>query len=285
MARIADLVRRGPTVSFEFFPPHDDEEAARLQRTIADLQPLQPSFVSVTYRGGRSSRERTTGVVRELILRNDITAMPHLTCVAHTRDELREIVAGFHAAGVENLLALGGDPLPDEESYRELEHAIELVELANEQGAGCVGVAAHPAGHPRSPDLETDRRHLAEKLRVADFAITQFFFKVEEWIALVEELQALGVDRPVIPGIMPIVNLSSIQRMASLSGYAVPADIVERVEAVGDDPAAVRAAGIELACRLCQDLLDAGAPGLHFFTLNRSTATREIHATLSLATA
>ena len=285
MARITDLVRRGTTVSFEFFPPKDDEEAARLQETISNLQPLRPSFVSVTYRGGRSSRERTTNVVRDLILRNEITAMPHLTCVAHTRDELREIVGGFLAAGVENVLALGGDPLPDEESYRELVYAYELVELANEQGAECVGVAAHPAGHPRSPDLPADRRRLAEKLRAADFAITQFFFKAEEWSGLVEDLQKLGVDRPVIPGIMPIVNLSSIQRMAALSGCEVPADIVAQLEPLADDPAALRSAGIELACRLCQDLIDAGAPGLHFYALNRSSATREIYSSLSLATA
>jgi methylenetetrahydrofolate reductase (NADPH) len=285
MARIADLLRSGPTVSFEFFPPKDDEEASRLRATIDALKPLSPSFVSVTYRGGRSSRERTTNVVRELIQQREIVAMPHLTCVAHTRDELREIVGGFHAAGVENLLALGGDPLPDEESYRQLNHAIELVELALEQGAECIGVAAHPSGHPDSQDKGSDRRHLAAKLRLADFAITQFFFRAEEWLRLVDELQALGVDRPVIPGIMPITSLQSIVRMSELSGYSVPADIVERLEPLEDDPKALRAAGIELACQLCQDLLDAGAPGLHFFTLNRSTATREIHTSLRLTTA
>ena len=285
MARIADLLRRGPTVSFEFFPPKDDEESERLRATIDALKPLSPSFVSVTYRGGRSSRERTTTVVRELIQQRDIVAMPHLTCVAHTRSELRDIVAGFHAAGVENLLALGGDPLPDEESYRELLHASELVELALEQGAECIGVAAHPAGHPRSPDLDSDRRHLSAKLRLADFAITQFFFHVDEWQRLVDDLQALGVDRPVIPGIMPILSLRSIVRMAELSGCSVPAPIIERLEPLEDDPKALRAAGIELACELCQDLLDAGAPGLHFYTLNRSTATREIYSSLRLTTA
>lgn len=285
MARIADLLRRGRTVSFEFFPPKDDEESDRLRATIDALKPLSPSFVSVTYRGGRSSRERTTSVVRSLIQQQDITAMPHLTCVAHTRDELREIVAGFHAAGVENLLALGGDPLPDEESYRELTHASELVELALEQGAPCIGVAAHPSGHPNSPDLESDRRHLSAKLRLADFAITQFFFSVEEWQRLVDGLLALGVDRPVIPGIMPITSLRSVVRMAELSGYSVPPAIVERLEPLEHDPKAVRAVGIELACQLCQDLLDAGAPGLHFYTLNRSTATREIYTSLRLTTA
>ena len=282
MARITDLLGRGPTVSFEFFPPRDDEEQARLQQTISELGTIRPSFVSVTYRGGRSSRERTTLVVADLIARSEITAMPHLTCVAHTRSELNEIVRTFHATGAENLLALGGDPLPDEESYRELTHALELVQLARAAGSECIGVAAHPAGHPRSPDLASDRQWLAEKLRAADFAITQFFFQVEEWLSMVEDLARLGVHRPVIPGIMPIVNLTSIQRMAQLSGYEVPAAIVAHLEPLADDPPALRAAGIELACRLCQALLDAGAPGLHFYTLNRSTATREIYASLRL---
>lgn len=282
MARIAQLLRAGRTFSFEFFPPKNDDEQALLERTIAELAPLHPGFVSVTYRGGRSSRERTTAVVLDILRDTDITPMPHLTCVAHPRHELEEIVTGFAGAGLENLLALGGDALPDEQAYVELRHALELVELARAQGVASIGVAAHPAGHPRSPDLASDRRHLAEKLRRADFAITQFFFAAEEWVRLVEDLQALGVDRPVVPGIMPVLNLRSVARMAELSGTSVPAFVVERVEAAGGEPEAVRAAGIELACQLCQDLLDAGAPGLHFYTLNRSTATREIHAALNL---
>src|SRR3989475_1483247 len=240
MARITDLLAAGRTVSFEFFPPKDNEEQRLLTRTIADLQPLRPSFVSVTYRGGRISRERTTRVVVDLLRTTDLTPMPHLTCVAHPRFELGEIIGGFRAAGLENLLALGGDPLPEEESYKELAYASQLVELGRRLGFESIGVAAHPAGHPRSPDLVSDRKHLAFKMNLADFAITQFFFKLEEYERLREDVAALGVAKPILAGIMPITSLTSVQRMAQLSGYAVPDDVVRRIEAGGGDPAAIR---------------------------------------------
>lgn len=284
MARITDLLAAGQTFSFEFFPPKDDDERRLLTRTIADLQPLRPSFVSVTYRGGRVSRERTTRVVIDLLRTTDLTPMPHLTCVAHPRFELGEIIGGFRAAGLENLLALGGDPLPAEESYKELEYASQLVELGRRLGFESIGVAAHPAGHPRSPDLATDRLHLASKMRLADFAITQFFFKVEEYVRLRDEMAALGVTKPILAGIMPITSLVSVQRMAQLSGYAVPDDIVRRIEAGGDDRDEIRKRGIEVATELCRDLLDLGVPGLHFYTLNFSKATREIYQNLGLVT-
>jgi len=282
MARIIDLIAAGQTFSFEFFPPKDEDEQRVLTRTISDLQPLRPSFVSVTYRGGRISRERTTRVVIDLLRTTDLTPMPHLTCVAHPRFELGEIIGGFRAAGLENLLALGGDPLPAEESYKELGYASQLVELGRRLGFDSIGVAAHPAGHPRSPDLRSDRIHLAEKMRLADFAITQFFFKVEEYERLREEVAALGVTKPILAGIMPITSLVSVQRMAQLSGYAVPDDIVRRIEAGGDDRDEIRRRGIEVATELCQNLLDRGVPGLHFYTLNFSKATREIYTNLGL---
>jgi methylenetetrahydrofolate reductase (NADPH) len=282
MARIIDLLAAGRTYSFEFFPPKDEAERRLLTRTIADLQPLQPSYVSVTYRGGRISRERTTRVVIDLLRTTDLTPMPHLTCVAHPRFELGEIIGGFRAAGLENLLALGGDPLPAEESYKELEYASQLVELGRRLGFESIGVAAHPAGHPRSPDITSDRRHLAHKMRLADFAITQFFFKVQEYERLRGEMAALGVTKPIIAGIMPITSLVSVQRMAQLSGYAVPDDVVRRIEAGGDDRDEIRRRGIEVATELCRDLLEAGVPGLHFYTLNFSKATREIYGNLGL---
>ena len=263
MARITDLLAAGRSFSFEFFPPRTDEEQVQLTRTISNLQPLDPAFVSVTYRGGRSSRERTTRVVIDILKTSNLTPMPHLTCVAHPRFELGEIVGGLRAAGLENLLALGGDPLPEEESYKELGYAIELVELGRLLGFESIGVAAHPAGHPKSPDLETDRRHLAAKLNAADFAITQFFFHVDEYLRLRDELAALGIEKPVIPGIMPVTSLKSITRMAELSGYQLPADVVARLTRVEDDPKEFRKVGIELAAELCRDLLAAGAPGLH----------------------
>jgi methylenetetrahydrofolate reductase (NADPH) len=282
MARIIDLIAAGQTFSFEFFPPKDEDEQRLLTRTISDLQPLRPSFVSVTYRGGRISRERTTRVVIDLLRTTDLTPMPHLTCVAHPRFELGEIIGGFRAAGLENLLALGGDPLPAEESYKELEYASQLVELGRRLGFDSIGVAAHPSGHPRSPDLTSDRIHLAEKMRIADFAITQFFFKVEEYERLRDEVAALGVTKPILAGIMPITSLVSVQRMAQLSGYAVPEDIVRRIEAGGDDREEIRRRGIEVATELCRNLLDRGVPGLHFYTLNFSKATREIYTNLGL---
>jgi methylenetetrahydrofolate reductase (NADPH) len=201
--------------------------------------------------------------------------------VAHTRLELAEILVDFRKAGVENLMALGGDPPTDPDAAEgELGHAVELVELARAIGGFSIGVAAHPAGHPRSPDMRADRDRLAEKLRLADFGVTQFFFRVEEYLALVDDLAARGISTPVVPGIMPVTAVSSIGRMAEM-GAAVPADMAARLEAAGD-PESVRQMGTEMATVLCRQLLDAGAPGLHFYTLNRSVATREIYANLGL---
>ena len=285
MARVADLLRAGRTFSFEFFPPRTDAEQATLVRTMRDLEPLEPSFVSVTYRGGRSSRRRTCDLVTGMLRTTSLTPMAHLICVAHSRLELAEILVELRRAGVENLMALGGDPPTDPDAGEgELAHAIELVELARAIGGFSIGVAAHPLGHPRSPDLATDRRFLAEKLERADFAVTQFFFAADEYVRLVEQLEALGVAKPVIPGIMPVTALSSVPRM-EVMGAAVPPAMVQRLEAAGPDKEAVRGVGIDMATELCEALLAAGAPGLHFYTLNRSTATREIYHRLGLGPA
>jgi methylenetetrahydrofolate reductase (NADPH) len=282
MARIADLLAAGRTYSFEFFPPKNDAEHGRLVETLLELQPLRPSFVSVTYRGGRSSRQRTHDLVVGMLRTTTLTPMAHLICVAHTRLELAEILVEFGKAGVENLMALGGDPPTDPGAVEgELRYAIELVELARAIGGFSIGVASHPAGHPRSPDMGVDRDYLAEKMRLADFSVTQFFFKAEDYLGLVEDLAARGISIPVVPGIMPVTSLSSIGRMAEM-GAAVPVEMAGLLEAAGDAES-VRRCGIELATGLCQDLLDAGAPGLHFYTLNRSLATREIYSNLGLA--
>ena len=284
MTKVADILAKGRSFSFEFFPPKNDLEHAALVRTLRDLEPLEPSFVSVTYRGGRSSRERTHDLVAGMLKTTSLNPMAHLICVAHTRLELAEILVNFRKAGIENLMALGGDPPTDPEAGEgELRHAIELVELARAIGGFSVGVAAHPIGHPRSASMEDDRDRLAEKLRLADFAITQFFFKPEEYFRLRDDLERRGLDKPVLPGIIPVTSLSSIPRMAVM-GAAVPPEWVSRLESAGDDEA-VRRAGIELATELCDTLLAEGAPGLHFYTLNRSTATREIYSALGLAAA
>jgi methylenetetrahydrofolate reductase (NADPH) len=284
MPKIADLLAGGPTYSFEFFPPKTDAEQATLTRTIRELEPLQPSFVSVTYRGGPSSRARTYDLVSGMRHATSLTPMAHLICVAHTRLELAEILVSFRKAGVENLMALGGDPPTDPtEGPGELRHACELVDLARAVGGFSIGVAAHPAGHPASLSRQSDRDYLAEKLRLADFAVTQFFFDADEYLGLVDDLSVRGVDKPVLPGIMPVTSLRSIPRMAEM-GSALPPWMVERLEAASEEGGAeaVRREGVAVAIELCEKLLAAGVPGLHFYTLNRSSATREIYDALEL---
>jgi len=194
MALISDLLSRGPTYSFEFFPPKNDAEQAVLVKTLRELEPLAPSFVSVTYRGGRESRQRTHDLVAGMLRTTTLLPMAHLVCVAHSRLELAEILVSFRKAGVENLMALGGDPPVDPAAAPgELLHAIELVGLARAIGGFSIGVASHPAGHPASPDLRSDRDFLARKLELADFSITQFFWEPQQYTALVEELAARGV--------------------------------------------------------------------------------------------
>jgi len=284
MTRIADLLLGGPTFSFEFFPPKTPEAEITLEMTLAELELLKPSFVSVTYGAGGSTRGRTHDLVVSINRNTSMTAMAHLTCAAHTRADLADIVARYGEAGVENILALGGDPPSDLDlPAGDLTHADELVDLVRGVGSFCVGVAAHPELHPRSADRASDRQHLAAKLEKADFAITQFFFRTDDYLSMVGDLEALGMVKPVIPGIMPVTNLSSIKRMAAMSGAAVPPEVVGRLEAVADDPEAVKRVGVEMATELCRSLLDAGAPGLHFYTLNRSTATREIYANLGMS--
>jgi methylenetetrahydrofolate reductase (NADPH) len=280
--RIDELLAAGPTRSFEFFPPKSDEESAILAASLEDIKPLAPSFVSVTYRGGRESRQRTYDLVTQIESDGYVTAMAHVICVGHTRAEMRDLLKNYADAGVQNIMALGGD-IPDDPTaaQSEFDHAIDLIGLAREIGDFSVGVAAHPAGHPRSPDLTSDRHHLAEKLALADFAVTQFFFELDGWTGLVGELAALGVTKPVLPGIMPVTTISGIERM-KIMGAAVPPALVERLLAAdrrGGAPE-VRAEGIRSAIDLCRALLEHEAPGLHFYTLNRSTATSEIYHAL-----
>jgi methylenetetrahydrofolate reductase (NADPH) len=287
MTLIRDLLAAGPTYSFEFFPPKSEEESAVLVRTLRDLEPLGPSFVSVTYRGGAASRRRTYDLVTGMLHTTTLNPMAHLVCVAHSRLELAEILVSFRKAGIRNLLALGGDPPSDPAAgVGELLHAVELVELAQAIGGFSIGVAAHPAGHPMSPSLDTDRSFLAAKLELADFGITQFFFEVDEYVSLMTELAGHDVYKPVLPGIMPVTSLSSVPRMTTM-GAPVPQWAVERLEQAdrAGGPQAVRAEGVAMATELCQALLAAGAPGLHFYTLNRSKATRQVYEALGLPAA
>ena len=281
--RISDLLAAGRTFSFEFFPPRTPEAEQALEKALLELEPLQPSFVSVTYGAGGSTRQRTHEIVVGIRGNTSMVPMAHLSCVAHTRAELRSILDGYRSAEIVNVLALAGDPPAGSGlDQGELSYALDLVELIRAEGPFSVGVAAHPEGHPRSPDLASDRRHLAAKLTAADFAITQFFFRAADYFSMVDDLSKLGVDKPVVPGIMPVTNVSQVERFAQLSGAAFPADLAERLHAVADRPAEVRRIGVESATDLCRQLLDGGAPGLHFYTLNRSSATREIYANLGL---
>jgi methylenetetrahydrofolate reductase (NADPH) len=284
MTRISDLLSTGRTYSFEFFPPKSDEAQQTLIHVIAELEALKPSFVSVTYGAGGSTRQRTQELVSWIRRETGITPMAHLTCQGHTRHEIAAILDIYAQDGIENILALGGDPPRQDSDIQptsDYQYASELLDDVLLGGRFSAGVAAHPEIHPRSPDRATDRRYLAEKLRRADFAITQFFFDVEVYVRLCEELHALGVDKPVLPGIMPVTNKAQITTMAKMSGAAFPQWLADQLDDV-DDPDEVRKIGVEAATELSQALLDAGAPGLHFYTLNRSTASREIYANLGL---
>ncbi|MGE0880864.1 MAG: methylenetetrahydrofolate reductase [NAD(P)H] [Acidimicrobiia bacterium] len=282
MARIADLLAAGRTVSFEFFPPKTDAAQLTLGHTIAELEALNPSFVSVTYGAGGSTRARTHDIVAWVRKETSITPMAHLTCVGHTAAEIDDIVGNYAAIDVENILALGGDPPKDADvTAGDFVYAIELLERVKAAGAFSVGVAAHPEGHPRSPSREEDRRRLADKLKLADFAITQFFFEADHYFRMLDELGTLGCTKPILPGIMPVTNLAQVKRMADMSGAAFPAWLADRLATAGDDAAEMRRIGVECATELCAELLERGAPGLHFYTLNRSTATREIYAQLT----
>jgi methylenetetrahydrofolate reductase (NADPH) len=280
---IPDLLAAGPTWSIEFFPPRTEEGERQFDATVRELAPLHPSFASVTYGALGSTKARTRDIVVTMNADLPFPTMAHLTCVGHTHAEIAELLDGYAAAGVHNILALGGDPPEDDgEHHGEFSHAIELVRMIREHPAEfAVGVAAHPEVHPRSPDRANDRIHLAAKLRNADFAITQFFFSVDDYLRLVDELGALGCDRPVIPGVMPFVSASGLRRMSAMNRTAIPPALATRLDACDDD-SAVADLGIEVATDLSRALMDAGAPGVHLYTLNRAASVHRVRDNLGL---
>ena len=280
MARIADKLAADRTLSFEFFPPKTTAAQLTLGRTVAELSTLRPDFASITYGAGGSDRHRTGDVVGWMRAETSIEPMAHLTCVGHSRTDVSGLLVEYRRIGVQNILALGGDlPADGTPPVGDYRYALDLLADVASTGWFSVGVAAHPEIHPRSTSRAQDRKHLAAKLRLADFAITQFFFDVEHYMRLVNELADLGVDKPVIPGIMPVTNRSQIERMAKMSGAEVPRWLTDRLDGV-DHPEHVRRIGVEVASTLARELLAAGAPGLHFYTLNRSETAKEIHANL-----
>ena len=281
-ALLDQLASAAPTVSFEFFPPKDDAGEDVLWETITELETLRPTFVSITYGAGGTSQDRTVRVTSRIARETTLCPVAHLTLVRQTRDEVAGVLDEYADAGVQHVLALRGDPpggpRADWETHPGgMDHAIDLVELAAGQDRFMVGVAAFPEGHPDAESRDHDAQVLVDKARAgAEFAITQLFFRPSDYFELVERVRALGSDIPIIPGIMPILNFGQVARMAELSGAEMPREVLDVIDPISDDPAKVRAAGIELATQLCRDLVAGGAPGLHFITLNRSKATREI---------
>ncbi len=255
-----------------------------MEVALEELTALNPAFVAITYGAGGATRERTHDLVVRLA-ESSLLALAHLTCAAHTRAQLVELMQRYRRAGVGSLLALHGDPplsATDELPQGDLRYALGLVRLAREVGLQCVGVALHPEGHPAAASREEDRRHQAAKLREADFGLTQFFHRRDDYFALVEQMSSRGADAPIVPGVMPITNVRQVERMAAMSGTSVPIKLAARLHAVADQPDEVRRIGVEQATLLCKELLEGGAPGIHFYTMNRAAATLEVCSNLGI---
>jgi methylenetetrahydrofolate reductase (NADPH) len=285
---IRELLATGePSWSFEFFPPKTEAGERSLWATIRDLERLRPTFVSVTYGAGGSTRDTTVRVTERIATDTTLTVLGHLTAVNHSVSELRRVVGSYAGAGIRNVLALRGDPPGDPQAEwvahpAGLSYGSELVTLVRGLGDFCVGVAAFPDKHPRARDLDHDADVLCTKLRAgADFAITQMFFGVDSYLRLVDRVRARGCEQPIIPGVMPITNAAQVERFAILSGAVFPPALADRLRAVADDTAAVRAIGVEVATELCEALIAGGAPGVHFITLNSSTSSREVFGNLT----
>lgn len=284
--KIIDILKRdGRAFSFEFFPPKDEDGMGKLYVTVNTLKTLRPSFVSVTYGAGGSTRAKTVTLVEKIKSEIGIESMAHLTCVGHTREELMQILTELKNAGMNNLLALRGDPPKGETKFVKpeggFEYASELVAMIKENLDFCIGVAGYPEGHVECPDKQKDLEHLKIKVDAGgDFIITQLFFNNEAYFRFVDAAQKIGIRAPIIAGIMPITNFQQIQRFAAMCGAVIPPPLQEKLEQCKDNSNCVEQIGIDYATKQCDELLRKGVPGIHFYTLNKSTATKTIFENL-----
>ena len=280
--KIIDVLKQDkPAFSFEFFPPKDNDGFDKLFETIDNLKSLNPAFVSVTYGAGGSTRSKTIDLVGRIKKEIGLESMAHLTCVGHNSDEILNVLESIKKQNVDNVLALRGDPPAGEINFTKpnngFGYAVELVQFICERFSFCIGVAGYPEGHPESLNREEDLFHLKNKvLAGASFIVTQLFFDNKYYFDFVASLRKIGVDVPVIPGIMPIVNLKQIKRFTKMCGATIPHDLMVRLEEVQDDPESVCQIGIDHAANQCRKLLMHGAPGIHFYTLNRSRGTLSV---------
>lgn len=286
-SRISEIYLRGePVFSFEFFPPKTDKGAENLMRTAADLkQSVEPDFISVTYGAGGSTRDRTHQIVTRIQSELGVTGMAHLTCVGATAEELGDVVGRLEAAGVRNILALRGDAPEGTDGFEATDggfaHASDLIAFLSERHDVCIGGACYPEAHPEATSADADLAFAKVKQDAgASFLTTQLFFDVGLYTAFVERARAAGVTIPIVPGIMPVTNVSQVERFTQMCGASIPEELLDRLRPVQEDAGAVMATGIEWAITQCRELLEAGAPGIHFYTLNKSHATRSILAAL-----